>query len=83
VVNFSFTNTVSPFASDFTPGTTTPVLVIETNATTFGDGFAGTIDDVVGAGPAFEPTPEPWSLLVWVGFGGIAGVYQWRRRRTK
>jgi hypothetical protein len=55
-----------PAGSDITPGTTTDVLVIATNAKSFdANGTLGlqfATDPTVGG--AFEPTPEPSSLLM-------------------
>ena len=49
------------------PGQTTPNLVIETNATTFTDGFLSVQDGTAGFGFAYAPatpTPEPSSLAL-------------------
>jgi hypothetical protein len=69
--------------ANFNPGDVSAILEVQTNATAFGSGFAAIIDGGAANAVAYQPVPEPWSLLVWAGFGGLAAVYQWRRRRTK
>jgi hypothetical protein len=76
-VGFNFTNTV------FTPGMTSLVMVIRTNATSFTTGSFGAIDGGGATTAGFAPTtvPEPsTTLLVASGFLGLAGV---ARRRSK
>lgn len=55
-----------------TAGESTDVLIIETNAKTFGVGTGSTIDGTVFSGGAYAPTPEPASVGLLL--GGLFGV---------
>jgi hypothetical protein len=65
VVGFNFSPGV------LSPGTTSEVLVIETNATTFFPGFVSEIDGGVATGPGFSPVSAP---LIDHGFPGLLAV---------
>ena len=76
VVGFSFN---APSTNPISPGQTSTVLVIETNATNFTAGNVNLIDGDVSRVAAFQPTaiPEPASLTllsIGIGFVAFAGV---------
>jgi hypothetical protein len=75
-VSFGFSD------ANFGPGTTSVVMLIRTNATTFDAlGTFGLVDGGSGNVAAWEPTPEPASLLLLsIGALGMGG-YAWRKRR--
>ncbi len=65
------------------PGHSTYVLVIRTDATTFGIGNAAIQDTTNVTVSALAPTPEPTLVgLLFVGLLGIVAVVE-RRRRTQ
>ena len=64
-------------------GDVSAVLEIQTDATSYAAAIDGVTDGSTANIASYGPVPEPWSVLVWAGFGGLAAVYQWRRRRTK
>ena len=61
VIGFNF-----PGANEISPGMTTPLLVIETNARYFTPGFVSAQDGTAGYGFAYAPSavPEPSSLAL-------------------
>ena len=68
VIGFNFAPGV------LTPGTTSEVLVVETDATTFFPGFVSEINGGVATGPGFAPAPAPMigrGLLVLLAIGGV------------
>jgi PEP-CTERM motif len=78
-VGFSFN---APFTIPVSPGTTSTVLIIQTNATNFEPGAANIIDGSVASVGAFapsgtttRPTPEPSSLMLFgTGLLTVAGA---------
>lgn len=65
------------------PGHSTYVLVVKTNATTFGTGTAALQDTTNVTVAALAPSPEPTTIgLLFVGLLGIVAVVE-RRRRTQ
>ena len=77
VIGFNYTGTDTVLS-----GQTTPVLVIETNATKWVSGFVSAQDGTAGYGAAFAPAaiPEPSSLGL-VG-GGLLFIGGFLRRFT-
>lgn len=80
VVGFQFSS--SPTAA-IAPGSTSNLLIIETNATSFTSGFVSIEDGGVATFSAFEPTsgvPEPTSgILLGLGTLALAGLQRFRR----
>jgi len=77
-VNFNYST------GGFTPGQISDVLVVATNATTYGLGSIGATDGTTGESPAYGPVavPEP-STLVLAGLGGLGMIgYGLRRRKA-
>ena len=71
VIGYNF-----PAADGISPGMTTPMLVIETNARTYTKGFASAQDGTAGYGFAYAPAsvPEPSSLALIGGGLSVFGV---------
>jgi len=70
------------FATGVLPGTTSSVLIIETDATEFVPGHFSLIDDGVSLNPAFAPgVPEPktWAMMI----AGLAFLGFAARRRKR
>jgi hypothetical protein len=76
-----------PASDEIMPGQTTPLLVIETNATTFTKGFASAQDGTAGYGFAYAPaaaTPEPPTLaMLGGGLTLLGGLLRRMTRSTK
>lgn len=60
-----------PDAAKIQPDTGSLVLVISTDATTFGPGNVSVIDGGVSSVASFQPTPEPATLMT-LGLGALA-----------
>ena len=72
VIGFNF-----PASDEISPGQTTPLLVIETNALRFTAGFASAQDGTAGYGFAYAPAssvPEPSSLALMGGGLSVVGL---------
>ena len=69
------------FGTALNPGDVSDLLVIETNATTFGSGTLGFIDGSGASGTGFAPTPEP--RLAGLAAMGLLGVVAFFVRRRK
>ncbi|MCE5268551.1 MAG: hypothetical protein LLG00_11765 [Planctomycetaceae bacterium] len=78
-------NTVDWFfpGTAFLPGATGAILMVKTSAFFFEAGVAGIQDGTTANVPAFSPAvPEPISLLVWLGIGGVGLVARsWAGRK--
>lgn len=77
-----------PGVGDLTPGSTTALLVLQTNASTYVPTFASVIDGTVTSVPSFSPAPivpEPASILLMaVGAGCLfVAAYRYRPRRAR
>lgn len=72
VIGFNYTG-----FNEITPGQTTPLLVIETNALTFTSGFVSAQDGTAGFGFAYAPSavPEPSSLALVGGGLSVLGLF--------
>jgi len=83
VVGFSFS---APVINLVTPGDSSTVLIIKTNASNWGNGSASVIDGGVVTLEAFEPTgshtvPEPnLATLLCIGLVALVGMRQFARR---
>jgi hypothetical protein len=83
VVGFSFS---APVINPVTPGDSSTVLIIKTNASNWGNGSASVIDGGVVTLEAFEPTgshtvPEPnLATLLCIGLVALVGMRQFARR---
>ncbi len=79
VISFNF----DQFGNDVHPGETTVLLVIDTNARNFTNGFLSAQDGTAGFGvgyqPAGSPVPEPTSLML-LGSGVLAAGSLLRKR---
>jgi hypothetical protein len=70
------------FSSKLDPGTTSSVLVIQTNATNYSTGSGGVTNSIETNALVFAPTPEPTSLALFATcFLGLGGASAWRRRK--
>lgn len=80
VIGFNY-----PAADEINSGTTTPLLVIETDALNFTDGFVSAQDGTAGFGFAYAPlatVPEPASLALFgSGLAILGGLLRMRLRR--
>lgn len=81
VIDFSFGT-----ASTFGPGDVSPILVVDTNATTFDIGTVGVIGGVggdgVGKGPSLNTAPEPLSMSLMGAGLFMFGLFRWRKSRA-
>jgi hypothetical protein len=76
VIGFNF-----PGADGISPGMTTPLLVIETNALYYTSGFVSAQDGTAGYGFAYAPAvPEPSSLAL---IGGGLSVFGLLLRKVR
>jgi PEP-CTERM motif len=79
VIGFNF-----PASDEISPGQTTPLLVIETNAMKFTSGFVSAQDGTAGSNVGFAPTvPEPSSLALLGGGLAVAGTMLRKLRLVK
>ena len=70
--------------SDFTPGASTPVELIATNAASWGYGISGILDGSTANITTFEPVPEPSVISVLVAMAGFGGLSLfWRRKHLR
>jgi hypothetical protein len=67
-IGFNFT---PPVSSQIAPGTSSDVLIIKTNATSFTAGDASVIDGGAATVASFQPVPEPAGIAVCVLAGGL------------
>jgi len=75
VVGFNYTG-----ANNILPGQTTAMLVVETNAKTFGHGYLTAQDGTAAYADAFAPTPDPATLGLLGSGLAVVGGYLRRRK---
>jgi hypothetical protein len=82
VVGFNYADVV---AGELMPGQTSDLLVIKTNATSFGDGFINMLDGDTARVAGFAPTatPEPGSVGLLLGGLFGAGLFLARKFRVR
>jgi hypothetical protein len=79
VIGFNFLPTpADPLTAFLVPGTSSRVLVLQTNAPSWNDVLASLIDGGVTQTASFGPVPEP---STWVLLGLGMALLAWRRRR--
>lgn len=81
VVGFNFVPTpVDPATGFLSPGISSALLVVQTDATGYAPSLANLIDGGVTSVASLGPVPEPSTILLVLGSLATVGVYRLRRR---